>query len=183
MVKCLKLILLSSIFCFADPIERYESTGANAYSNYVIQFNLFSQKLISNSFYTYGNPAATKAFFSHGNVLTSFNALIQLPLFMGMNWTSHPTSSSLPIYSVLNLINGEIGLNLGKSNIGLLNSFQLYFTRSPYHQAGIIYRYDFQNFGEYSFAVLEEDRMNDSNPKLLLQLGCNFGGKATETTF
>ena len=181
MIKCLYLSFLTSVYSYAAPVDCYELIGANAYSNYGLQVNVLSQKLVWNSFYTLGNPVSTKAIYSHGNVLASFNTLIQLPLFMGMNWTEQPNSSTLPIHSFLNLINGEIGFDFGQSSIGILNSFQWYFTRAAYHQAGFIYRCNFKKFGEYSFAVLEEDRLNYSRPKLIFQLGVNFGEKQQST--
>ena len=181
--RIIAIICIAVSMSLCDSVQEESSFGANIYSNKHIQISGFSYGNQYGIYYTRGNPLATNMFIGDGNFMASFNALIQIPVFIGTHFVSSPTSKELPFYSIINLINGEIGLRLSKLDVGLANTFNLYFTRSAYHQSGLVLRHTFENHNELSFALFEEDRLNNKTPKLVAQFGYDFGSKSKESDF
>ena len=166
--------------CFCESVEESGSFGANIYSDKHIQVSGLSDNSHYRNYYTRGNPLSSNLFIENGHFLASFNAVFQIPIFMGTHWVSNPTQDELPMYSVINLINGEVGFRFSQFDVGIVNTFNFYFTRSTYHESGVVLRHVLGNFNEISFAVLEEDRWSDKMPKLVVQFGYDFSFKTEQ---
>lgn len=103
-------------------------------------------------------------------VLMSYNTLIQGPLILAANFNAYPEPDDLPIITLLNLLNGEAGFNVGPAELGLRNSINLYFTRRAYHRGGVYF--GFGRKVNVSVFAFEEDRFNSAKPKF--GLGINL---------
>lgn len=178
--KCNPLILGSILAIFHIP----SSAGAESimpetyrslelYNSKQIDINVSGAKYQNGNFYTRAKGISTNIILNKGPVF-SYNALFQYLMIFGENFNSYPTPTELPLISALNLLNGDIGYDIFGGEIGISNSFNLYFTRRAHHRSSIYIGYG-KSF-TVSAAIIEEDRLNFKKPKF------GFGIKATSNT-
>lgn len=89
----------------------------------------------------------------------SFEALFPGALVFAVFFTEAPKDAGL-LWYLLALANGEIGFQKGMVSLGIVNGFHPYFTRTPYHDAGV--RVGIGKRRDVGITFFEQDRMSIS---------------------
>lgn len=139
----------------------------SAYSTGQSEFGFFNFDAplgppLPDGFYAKGK--AYNFMFLHGErgapQTASFEALFPGILIFGLFFAEKPEGVGLFWYP-LALANGEIGFRKGLFSLGIVNGFHPFFTRRPYHDAGV--RLGFGREIDFGISVYEQDRMRLSD--------------------